>query len=395
MPPYDHHAQYDQNGDIILPEEGWNGVLPEGSHEPEIVAWNAPKSDDASPKSEAVVKATSTSPIERGITHLRSAAHGIIDEGAEQYRTSVYEGVDVLRALHTESQSLWKRLKDFLLSPVWVPGRKKRIVERSRIGLFFIDIIRFGGTFAAIFIVLFSAMNYESLWDIVTPKVAALFSPPSLDDPGNSTQAASAKLKDVPLLTEAGTRRRSLRFLPDVGPPDNQLIIARLKLHVPLMEPPTANLLKGDWPKVEEDIQSALLQGVVLYPGTARPGQAGNVFITGHSSYYAFVRSKYKSVFARLSELEPGDEYWIIYGGDRHRYIVQSKKIVSPSDITVLDQPLNQRIATLMTCSPVGTTLKRQVVLAQEVDPATGIALQIGEKAERTVQKVQLEALPI
>jgi len=134
----------------------------------------------------------------------------------------------------------------------------------------------------------------------------------------------------------------------------------------------------------------------VHYPGTARPGQAGNFFVTGHSSYYPWAAGKYKTIFARLHQLNVGDEYWVYYGGDKHRYTVIEKKEVSPSDISVLDQPTDLRLATLMTCTPVGTTLRRLIIVSQEIDPLSGVALAVGEKGERSkTASVPLEALPI
>ena len=148
--------------------------------------------------------------------------------------------------------------------------------------------------------------------------------------------------------------------------------------------------------KGEKAYQDALQHGVVHYPGTARPGQAGNFFVTGHSSYYPLAKGDYKSVFARLHELESGDEYWVYFGGDKHRYVVRSKKEVQPTDVTVLDQPVDARVATLMTCTPIGTTLRRLIVRAEEVDLKTGKPLAVGERADQDrPSQPLLEALPI
>jgi sortase A len=157
-------------------------------------------------------------------------------------------------------------------------------------------------------------------------------------------------------------------------------------------------LVKEDWKQFENDIQTALRDGVVHYPGSAKPGQAGNFFVTGHSSYYAWDSGKYKSVFARLGELVSGDTYTVYYNGDKHTYKVISKKEVLPSDVSVLDQPSGRRYSTLMTCTPVGTTLRRLIVTAEEIDPLTGQALKVGQRpTENEEQNVisRLEALPI
>ena len=83
------------------------------------------------------------------------------------------------------------------------------------------------------------------------------------------------------------------------------------------------------------------------------------------------------------------------YGGDKHRFIVRSKKEVKPSNVSVLDQPLDRRISTLMTCTPIGTTLRRLILSAEEVDPVTGITLSIGEKGQRPLPAVKTQMLPI
>jgi len=134
---------------------------------------------------------------------------------------------------------------------------------------------------------------------------------------------------------------------------------------------------------------------VVHYPGTANPGQAGNFFVTGHSSYYPWSPGHYKTVFARLGELSEGDEIWIYYNGDKHRYIIRTKKEVVPSDISVLNQPSDQRLTTLMTCTPVGTTLRRLIIVAEEVDPSTGEVLKVGQQPVKVAPTVAPDALSI
>jgi LPXTG-site transpeptidase (sortase) family protein len=199
------------------------------------------------------------------------------------------------------------------------------------------------------------------------------------------------------MLTVAGSQNEGdlLSFLPPVGPPEHRLIIPKLNLNVPVTIPSYEALLREDWSQVETDIQKALEGGVVHYPGTAKPGQAGNFFITGHSSYYPWAPGNYKTVFARLGDLTVGDEYWVYYGGDKHRYVVTSVTEVKPSNVDVLDQPVDRRMSTLMTCVPVGTTLRRLIVAAEEVDPETGEVMAIGAQPVRELKRVGVEMLPI
>ncbi|MGE3278843.1 MAG: sortase [Candidatus Altimarinota bacterium] len=118
----------------------------------------------------------------------------------------------------------------------------------------------------------------------------------------------------------------------------------------------------------ENKIQEVLREGVVHYPYTANPDQYGNVFLTGHSSYYPWDKGRYKDIFALLHKLEIGDEYSIYYKGEKYTYRVKEKFEVKPDDVSVLEQPTDQKISTLMTCTPVGTVLRRLIVKAELVE---------------------------
>lgn len=329
--------------------------------------------------------------------HARDLMKGTLDESKNQYAESLRETRSTAGELGSMFRALGRKTWGFLAQPVWIPARKSGIRQTSRGVLFLIDTVRFGGTFAGIFLVLFVGMNYQSFWEITKSRLSPLGETRALQGLTDADRLLTEKLKGIPSLATAGRNSQSLlRYLPQVGPPQDLLIIPKLHIEAPIVLPSYAAMLKEDWAQVETDIQDALEHGVVHYPGTARPGQGGNFFITGHSSYYPWARGRYKTIFARLHDLDVGDEYWVYYRGDKHRYIVRSKREVQPSDTSVLDQPTTERIATLMTCTPIGTTLRRLILVAEEVDSATGIALKVGEKTKQHVADVPLpEALPI
>jgi LPXTG-site transpeptidase (sortase) family protein len=328
---------------------------------------------------------------------LYDVTSDLAEEAGKQYQASFVSSKKASAQMLEGSGIAVRRFWSFLAQPVWVPGRKNAPKKRSRGMLFFTDVFRFGGTFAALFAGLFLALNYQSFWDIVQAKLDPLSQTYAQGLGQEMTNDLSEKLRHVPTLATAGQSDGNLlSFLPPVGPPENRLIIPKMNLNVPIVIPTNDALMREDWKALEEDIQKGLENGVVHYPGTARPGQAGNFFLTGHSSYFPWAAGLYKSVFARLSSLNVGDEYWVYYGGDKHRYIVQEKKEVSPSDVTVLDQPLSKRISTLMTCTPVGTTLRRLIIKAQEVDAITGDPMAVGEQETREQSpQHKLDMLPI
>ncbi|MBI1934267.1 sortase [Candidatus Peregrinibacteria bacterium] len=320
---------------------------------------------------------------------LHTFFRAIFSESALQYRWTFSTFRGITHHMHASAVQRTSALLAFLHQPVWIPGRRGIPKQYNRGTLFLLDSLRFGTTFAVIFALLFFTLNYQSFEKIA----AAMMDPLALLNDRLPVEQATETLFQKPL----GHGDTDLaQFLPPIGPPENRLLIPSLGVNVPIVIPPNDALLKEDWDNLEKDIQTSLEKGTVHYPGTARPGQAGNFFVTGHSSYYPWSSGKYKSVFARLPSLNIGEEFWVYYGGDRHRYVVQEKKEVKSTDVGVLDQPLDRRIATLMTCVPVGTTLRRLIVTAQELDPITGSPMAVGQHAATTdTPKIPSGMLPI
>ncbi len=323
-------------------------------------------------------------------------------ESASQFHATAGEVQSLISSLRSSPQRIHSALRSFLRKAN-TPLSMQSLLPKSkkpptRLRLFLVDTVRFGGTFAGIFIILFMGINAQSFFQIAKAELA-------LGDDLNTQQALEEMVTGVSgrseMIATDTMREQSesdvLSLLPSVGPFENRLIIPKLGKNIPIVRPSMDGLMQENWKKFEDDIQSALKGGVVHYPGSARPGQAGNFFVTGHSSYYPWDDGSYKDVFARLKDLLPGDTYSVYYGGDKHTYRITSKKEVKPSDVSVLDQPTDQRIATLMTCTPIGTTLRRLIVMAEEIDPTTGEILTVGEKAKKdeTTPRVRLESLPI
>ncbi len=115
-------------------------------------------------------------------------------------------------------------------------------------------------------------------------------------------------------------------------------------------------------------IDEALQQGMTLtainrgpshWPGTAEPGQLGNVVVAGH-------RTTYSRPFHDLDQLQPGDE--VVYTTDRgtFRYAVAGTEIVDPSQVGIADQQVGFT-STLFACHPPGSAAQRIVVHLQLV----------------------------
>ena len=150
----------------------------------------------------------------------------------------------------------------------------------------------------------------------------------------------------------------------DILPPDNRISIPRISQNVPLVTVPTHK----HWKQLERNIQNGLKDGVVVHPVSRKPGILGNFFVTGHSSYYAWDKGRFKDVFALLHEVEMEDMIEIFWEGEKYTYQVKEIKIVAPTETSVLNQPKDRSILTLMTCTPVGTNKNRLVVVGKLVE---------------------------
>jgi sortase A len=146
--------------------------------------------------------------------------------------------------------------------------------------------------------------------------------------------------------------------------PEPRIIIPKINVDAPVVY---------DVPSLEEKvIQSKLKDGVVHYPipgANSVPGQTGNTVVLGHSSNDVFDDGAYKFVFVQLDKLDKGDTFYLNYGGTRYTYSVTEKKVINPNEVGQLVIDNGKPLATLVTCTPPGTALKRLVVIAEQISP--------------------------
>lgn len=110
-----------------------------------------------------------------------------------------------------------------------------------------------------------------------------------------------------------------------------------------------------------------LSEGLIHLPGSALPGEKGNVFISGHSALNQFFWQK-NAVFAKLADLKKGDQITLETLGSKFVYEVVNFKVVDPQDLSVILPPEDQgRYISLMTCVPPGLNFKRLIVLGKMI----------------------------
>jgi sortase A len=101
-----------------------------------------------------------------------------------------------------------------------------------------------------------------------------------------------------------------------------------------------------------------LLRAVGHIPGTALPGQKGNVALAGHRDTF----------FRALRDIGEDDEITLTTSSGSYRYRVESTRVVRPEDTKVLEAS-GEEILTLVTCYPfelVGPAPRRFIVRARK-----------------------------
>jgi sortase A len=93
----------------------------------------------------------------------------------------------------------------------------------------------------------------------------------------------------------------------------------------------------------EGDDETTLALAVGHIPGTARPGERGNVALAGHRD----------SFFGALRNIRVDDTIRLSTADHRYEYRVDSTEVVLPGETRVLDQT-GDAVLTLVTCYPFG-----------------------------------------
>ncbi len=124
--------------------------------------------------------------------------------------------------------------------------------------------------------------------------------------------------------------------------PPSRIVIPKINVDAPIVDGVT-------W----EDLK----KGVGHLPGSANPGERGNLYLAAHNDIFG-------EIFRHLEKLEPGDEYFIYAGEEKFRYVVTEKRIIEPTEVEVM-LPTTEPVATLQTCYPYLVDTHRLVIIAE------------------------------
>ncbi|MBU1083306.1 sortase [Patescibacteria group bacterium] len=229
---------------------------------------------------------------------------------------------------------------------------KIRSNTRKRRGRFAYSLVE-SAKFLGIFTFFLAISGVIIMWPVIYTKLSYFASPES----AVNTALPATTVNDVVPKTTTN--------IANISTSDSRIVIPKINVEAPIIFMESTK---------NPDILEAIKNGVAHLAGTAMPGRIGNMFITGHSSYYWWSDGKYNQIFALLPQLKANDLIYVYYKGGEYTYKITDSIVVRPTQIEVMDQTLSPTMS-LMTCVPIGTNLKRLIVHADLVStPPTSLS---------------------
>ena len=143
-------------------------------------------------------------------------------------------------------------------------------------------------------------------------------------------------------------------------------------LYIPKIRAASAIIMNVD-PWDEAVYKEALKRGVAQAAGTAAPGDNGTAFLFAHSSGAPWELTHTNTLFLRLGELQKGDKIITTKNGKEMYFTVYDKREIWPSETKYLESSLinyenknRKKEIILQTCTPIGTSMKRLLIFAQQ-----------------------------
>lgn len=175
-----------------------------------------------------------------------------------------------------------------------------------------------------------------------------------------NTPTASSSQITIPPVPVTTTEPTTPTPTPAPYLPENTLYYPDVNISVPLV---------WDIGLDPAESKEALTKGAMHIAGTAKPGQQGMVALSCHSSGYIWDSNPYKTACATLNKAQPGQNIALNYQNRMYTYTVSRIYEVKPSDLDILNDNRASGLR-LITCTPIGTNLRRLVVEAVQADPS-------------------------
>jgi LPXTG-site transpeptidase (sortase) family protein len=241
-------------------------------------------------------------------------------------------------------------------------NKQNKSIKNNKFLVAILRVIKLLIIFAFVFLVVYLTLNFQALYTKVKYWYLTDIKKTEYRDTNQylvQSELPSPYLSGSSVSTDIPKTNNGSTNTENVAIANNQLVIPKIDVRAPIL-----------WNISADNAIPKLQEGVVHIKPTSLPGEdKGNVFITGHSSYYPWDPGKFKHVFALLPQLQEGDKFYIEYQDVLYKYEIFETVVVNPDQTWVM-KPDNKTMVSLMTCVPIGTSLRRFVARARQVKPS-------------------------
>jgi sortase A len=278
----------------------------------------------------------------------------------ERFKRLSKEGYTANQALVGQIETPAVAPEPEIKSPPPEKPRRKKVMDALLLSL---EVVALGGLVAVLVASFFNLQELNDEVSLAQQQVVQQQAPPTptavppislsvLPGGHSSPTSPGGAVPDIPVhlqrwvqpnlaLASAG----AVPVAPVMAAQPTRIVIPKIDVDAPIVSGVT-------W----EDLK----MGVGHLPGSAHPGERGNLYLAAHNDIYG-------EIFRYLEELEPGDDYFIYAGEEKFRYVVKEKRIIEPTDVEVM-LPTTEPIATLQTCYPYLIDTHRLVVIGELAD---------------------------
>jgi sortase A len=185
-----------------------------------------------------------------------------------------------------------------------------------------------------------------------TPVIGVVVLPSGHKPPVNGRSPEPGEAGDIPAHLLPAINAYQPPPIPTPGPEQAR------RIQIPAIDVDSVIVQGDDWEQLKK--------GVAQHIGSAQPGQAGNMVLSGHNDIFG-------EVFRHLDKLSPGDEVIVSTEVRSYTYIIRKIDVVEPTDVWVM-APTEHASTTLISCYPYRVNTQRIIVFADLVtDTVTSV----------------------
>lgn len=143
-----------------------------------------------------------------------------------------------------------------------------------------------------------------------------------------------------------------------------EAIVFENTINIPKIDISAPVVFFEDENEMDTILHDSLDKGVIHYPKSVLPGEAGQTILLGHSAPPGWPKIKYDWVFSKINQLAAGDKIILDFEGENYVYNVTQYFILNKGKEPPYNLASAENILLLISCWPPGKNQQRIFVEA-------------------------------